>query len=138
MAEATAAVKAAWIAALRSDPGISGVTVCAPEAPRADLPRIELAEPASSDWGAKGASGRELRMATFIRFAPGQSGLGAAMASAAERVGDRVARDLPGGWRIASAVFLRARAVEGRAKGAGEAGLNAVLIEHRVRVLRVN
>ena len=138
MADAVTAVKAAWIATLRSDPEIRGVTVCGPEAPRGDLPRIDLVEPASSDWGAKGASGRELRVAAFVRFAPGQSGRGAAIAIAAERVGDRVTRDLPGGWRVASAVFLRARAVEGRPKGAGEAGLSALLIEHRVRVLRVN
>ena len=138
MADVVAAVKAAWIAALRSDPEISGVTVCGPEAPRADLPRIDVAEPASSEWGAKGASGRELRMAAFVRFAPGQFGRCVAIAWAAEGIEERVARDLPGGWRIASATFLRSRGIEGRPLSAADVGLNAILIEHRVRVLRVN
>lgn len=94
------------------------------------LPRIEVADPGGTDWSAKDFRGRELRTAVTIRVSEGQRGRMAALTEAVEGAGESLAGDI-GEWRVVGALFLRTR-------GATERGGPAALVEHRVRVMKVN
>lgn len=127
MSDAVTAVKEALIAALKAQPALADVMLYEAEASPGVLPRIEVQEPLVADWGTKDWRGRELRTAVTIRVAAGQRERLAAMRSAAEAAGEAIARDLDG-WRVASALLLRARTIEERN------GTRTLLVEHRVRV----
>lgn len=128
------ALRMALVAAFAAEPALAGVAVTARPAgiggegaARGMLPRIEIAEAAASDWGAKGLRGRELRSAVVVRTAASQDARIAALTAAIERAGESLAGDI-GGWRVASATFVRARAV-------GSERERAMLIEHRFRMI---
>lgn len=125
---AAGAVRAAMASALRAELG--GVPVFEGAAPAAVLPRVEVGEPQAIDWSAKEMRGRELRTAVTVRVAEGQRGRMAGLCEGAERAGEGLAGEI-GAWRVAGAVFLRAR-------GFGEkSGAMAMLVEHRVRVVEL-
>ena len=97
--------------------------------PGAVLPRIEMGEPAASDWSAVEVRGRELRTAVAVRVAEGQRGRLGPICAAIEAAGEALAGDI-GGWRVAGAVFVRARPV-------ADKNAAAVTVEHRVRVVEL-
>lgn len=125
---AAGAVRTALAAALRAE--LAGVAVFDGAGGAGVLPRIEIGEPQTIDWSAKGMRGRELRTAATLRVAAGQRARMPALCAGAERAGEMLAGDLDG-WRVAGAVFLRARGVEEKSGGL------AMLVEHRVRVVEL-
>lgn len=131
------AVHAALVARLRAEPGLAGIAVIEADPGPGVLPRIEVAQPQEIDWSAKGFRGRELRTAVTVRVAAGQRGRLGPLSEAVERVGEALDGDI-GGWRVAGAVFLRARSVVDASTSlrTGKNGA-AVLVEHRVRVVEV-
>lgn len=131
MADAATAVRAAMIGALRAEPVLDGVAVGAAEERRADLPRVEVAWPRGADWGAQGLRGRELAVLTVVRGAPGQFARTVGLALFVEEAALALPAELPGGWRVASARFVRSAP-------AGRGEETAFLVEHRVRVARVH
>jgi hypothetical protein len=130
MSGAAAAVRAGVLAALRADAVLQAELNGVFDGPqvRASAPYAEVGEALTSDWGTKDARGREVRVAVLVRdLAERPERLGR-LVDAAERAVEDLARDLPG-WRVASAVFLRARV-------AGEGpGRWLAVAEWRVRVL---
>jgi len=122
-------VRVALVARLRAEAGLVGIAVVDAEPGPGVLPRIEVAEPQGIDWSAKDFRGREMRTAVTVRVAAGQRGRMGVLAEAVERVGEALDGDLSG-WRVAGAVFLRARSVV-------EKGGIAMLVEHQVRVVEV-
>ena len=130
MSDAAQAVRMALVAALQGVPALDGVPVYGADAPAGVLPRIEVGEPASADWSSKSWQGRELRTAIIVRVASGQGERLAPMRAAAEQAGETIARNLPG-WRVASALFLRSRAIE-------QKGVRALVVEHRIRLMEVD
>ena len=127
-AGAGAAVAEAIATALRGRAELAGVALF--DGGAGVLPRIEIAEPQGADWSAKDFCGRELRTAVTVRVGEGQRGRMAALIGAVEAAGESLGGDIAG-WRVVSALFLRTR-------GAVERGGHAALIEHRVRVMRIN
>lgn len=117
----------AWLA---GDAELSaGLNAIAEEAPVAvSPPWLGIAASASSDWGAKGAPGREVRVALELVAREEEAGSVAALADALER---RVATMLAaqGGYRLILTQFLRSRA-ERRA-----GNIRAVLTEYRFLLL---
>lgn len=107
----------------------AGLNAIAEEAPvAASPPWLGVAASASADWGAKGAPGREVRVALELVAREDEAGAVAALADALER---RVAT-MPAaqaGYRLVVAQFLRSRA-EQRA-----GNIRAVLIEWRFLLL---
>lgn len=111
----------------------AGLNAIAEEAPRvfsgaASPPWLGIAASASSDWGAKGARGREVRVALELVAREDEPEAVAALTGALER---RVATMLAAqaGYRIVLTQFLRSRA-ERRA-----GNLRAVLTEWRFLIL---
>lgn len=129
MVDAAQTVRMALVAALQAEPALDGVPVYGADAPAGVLPRIEVGEAVSADWSSKSWRGRELRSAIVVRFASGQSERLGAMRAAAEQAGEMLGRDLPG-WRVASALFLRSRSIQDK-------GSQALVVEHRIRVMEV-
>jgi len=125
---AGAAVRGAMAAAVRAE--MPGVEVFVASAAAAVRPSVEIGEPQASDWSAVGVRGRELRTAATVRVADGQRGRLSELCAAVERAGEGIGGTVDG-WRVAGAVFLRARPVAEKGSGA------AVLVEHRVRVVEV-
>lgn len=128
MSSAPTIVRQALVAALKAQPALADVALYETKPSAGVLPRIEVAEPAAIEWGTKDRRGRELRSAVIVRVAVGQRDRLDAMQAAAEAAGEGIARDLAG-WRVASAVLLRARTQE------EIDGARTLLVEHRIRVL---
>ena len=128
MTTAAESVRLALVAALGAQAAFAGVDGLAHATGPTTLPQARVDDPQSSDWGAKGASGRELRTAISMRVARGQVMRLPAMIAAAEAAGEALSGDL-GGWRVASAVLVRSRSFD------ASDGTRAALVEHRVRVL---
>lgn len=120
-------VRGALAARLRADVALAGVRIVDAEPDLSVLPRIDVARPQEIDWSAKDFRGREMKTAVTVRVAAGQRGRMGVLAEAVERAGEALDGDI-GGWRVAGAVFLRARSV------ADKGGI-AMLVEHRVRVV---
>lgn len=117
----------AWLAA---DPDLTtGLNAIAEEAPvAASPPWLGIATSASTDWSAKGAQGREVRVALELQCRSDDAATFGALSDALER---RVAT-LPAaqaGYRVVVTQFLRSRAE--RRKG----NLRALLMEWRFLVL---
>ena len=117
----------AWLA---DDAELSaGLNAVAEESPvAASPPWLGIAASASSDWGAKGAPGREIRVALELTCRDDDPEAAAALTDALER---RVAT-LPGdqvAYRVVVTQFLRSRA-ERRA-----GNIRAVLTEYRFLLL---
>lgn len=129
MSGAGQAVRQALAAVLRARADLAGVALYDGGSVPSVLPRIEIGEPQGADWSAKDFRGRELRTAVTVRVSDGQRGRLSALAEVVERAGESLGGDI-GGWRVAGALFLRAR-------GAAEKGGHAVLVEHRVRVIEI-
>lgn len=117
----------AWLA---GDAELSaGLNAIAEEAPpAASPPWLGIAASASTDWGAKGAPGREVRVALELAMREDEPAATAALADALER---RVAtmRAAQTGYRIVLSQFLGSRA----ARRAGN--IRAVLTEWRFLLL---
>lgn len=130
---AAEAVRAALTARLAATPALAAIQIGGADMAKGALPRIEVALPVAGDWSTKDWRGRELRTAVIVRAAAGQAGRLAGLVEGAERAIETIAGDLGGGdlggWRLASVGFLRTRALD------EAAGVRAVLVEHRVRVV---
>lgn len=99
------------------------------EAPtRTALPWLAIAASASADWSAKDRAGREVRIALELHCRGDAPGTAASLTAGIEgRIATLPAQQA--GFRVVSAMFLRARA-EQRA-----ANTRAILIEYRFRLL---
>ncbi|MFM9977892.1 MAG: hypothetical protein ACKVOP_07605 [Sphingomonadaceae bacterium] len=92
------------------------------------LPRVTVEPAGSSDWSTKTEVGREVTTIVTVRVARGQRADLPGLVAAVEAAGTALGGDI-GGWRVASAVFVRTRTAD-----AGD-GARVARIEHRVRVL---
>lgn len=131
MGDAASAVREALAAALAAAPALEATPIRPPGAIEGLLPRIEVLEPVAADWSAKDWRGRELRTATVLRVAEGQAGRLGSLREAIEKAGEDIGGEIAGGWRIASAIFLRSRTIE------ESGGVRSALIEHRIRVTEI-
>lgn len=131
MSDAASVVRETLAAALGAAPALEGVAICLAGAPEGLLPKIEVQDALAVDWSAKDWRGRELRTAIVLRVAEGQAGRLGPLREAVEVVGEAMGGEIGGGWRVASALFLRSRMVT------ESNGVRAVLIEHRVRVAQI-
>ena len=124
------ALRAALISWLAADPGLSAqLNAVAEEAPsRTALPWLAIAASASADWSVKDRVGREVRIALELHCR-GDRPESAAMLTAAIETAIAALPPQQGGFRVVSALFLRARAEQ---RGANT---RAVLIEYRFRLL---
>jgi hypothetical protein len=117
----------AWLAA---DPALAaGLNAIAEESPvTATPPWLGLAASAAAEWGAKGAPGREVRVALELTCRNDDPEAAAELVEALER---RIATLPPAqsGYRVAVTSFLRSRA-ERRADH-----IRAVLTEYRFLLL---
>lgn len=117
----------AWLA---DDAELSaGLNALAEESPVAATPPwLGMAATASSDWGAKGAPGREVRVALELVVRGDDPEAASALTDALERRVATMSGD-QGGYRIVVTQFLRSRA-ERRA-----GNIRAVLTEYRFLLL---
>lgn len=126
MSGAAMAGQAALVAALRGVPGLSGVFDGPPA--RAAYPYAVIGQAVASDWSHKSARGREIRLSVTLW----DDGLSAArlhgLMALAEDAIEAIPRDLAG-WRIASLVFVRSRALR------NAAGPWAGTIDYRARLI---
>jgi len=125
-------VQAALKAALEAHAPLAGGVTAVFDAPpvRAARPFAVVEEAILTDWGAKGAEGREARVAVALFDAGERPVRLRVLAGAAEEAIAAVPRALGEGWAVASLVLLRSRiAREGD-------GRWMALSEFRVRMLR--
>ena len=129
MSDATGAVQAALVTALRAGLGerVSGVFDGPP--PRAALPYAAIAETVTTDWSAKGMAGREHRLAVAIWDEGGRPARIHALMALAEAAIEGMAADL-GAHRLVGMLFLRARLIR------DTNGPWAGLMEYRARTVR--
>lgn len=127
---AAARLHAALAAALREGGGLAALTAVFDAPPvRAALPHATVEETVLADWGTKDMAGREGRAAVTLRDGGERPARLRALAGAAEEAVLAMPRDLGGGWRIASLVFVRGRIAR---EGSGWAATS----EFRVRMLK--
>lgn len=124
------ALRSALIGWLAADPALSAqLNAVVEEAPsRTALPWLAVAASASTDWSAKDAAGREVRIALELHCRGDRSDAAAQLTAAIE---NRIAA-LPGdqaGYQIVTAQFLRARAEQ---RGANT---RVILLEYRFRLI---
>jgi hypothetical protein len=125
-----AELQAAVLSALAAEPAIAaqanGVFLERPA--RATPPYLVLGPMLSSDWGAKGIAGREVRLTVRVHDAGESWSRAVSLQGAASSAIDALPRQLSG-WRLGSVVLLRART--------GRDGPNGWLgtVEHRVRAM---
>lgn len=107
----------------------TGLNAIAEEAPVASAPPwLGIAASASADWGAKGAPGREVRVALELVVRADEPEAIAVLTDALERRVATLTGD-QGGYRVVVTQFLRSRAE--RRPG----NLRAVLTEYRFLIL---
>lgn len=113
-----AELHAAVMAALAAESSIAGqANGVFPERPaRATPPYLVLSEMLSSDWGAKGVAGREVRLSVRVHDVGESWTRTAALQGAAGAAIEGLPRTL-GTWRLGSVVLLRARTVRDGASG---------------------
>ena len=123
-------LRAALIAWLRSDAVLANLlNAVAEEAPsRAAPPWLGIAASASGDWSTKDRAGREVRVALEVHCRGDDPGTAAAVTRAVEARVEALPRH-HGGFEVATAAFLRARAEQ------RPGNVRAVLLEYRFRVL---
>ena len=107
-------VQEAVLAALGAVEGTNGVFLERPA--RASTPYLVLADLQSSDWGAKGADGRELRLTVRVHDAGESWARTAALQGAVARAIEGLPRTI-GGWSVGSVVLVRARTLRDGARG---------------------
>ncbi|MCW1383212.1 DUF3168 domain-containing protein [Novosphingobium sp. KCTC 2891] len=123
------AVLLGWLAA---DPALSAnLNAIAEEAPsRTALPWLALTASASSDWSTKTEPGREVRVALELNYRGDDPLAESALIAAIERRAESLPADqTAAGFRIASLMFLKARAEQ-----RGEAR-RALVLEYRARLM---
>lgn len=125
---ASAEVRDALIALMRTRPELAGVEGLRGETSAIALPQATIDTSGATDWGTKTARGREFRTSVSLRVSRRQEMRLPSMIAGVEAAGEGLAGDV-GGWRVASAVLLRSRSLV-----AGD-GTRMATIEHRVRVL---
>ena len=123
-------LRAALIAWLAADPALADINIVTEESPvRAPVPSLGMAASASTDWSTKDRTGREVRVALELNYRGddplSESGL---IAAIERRVESLPADQSAAGFRMASLLFLRARAEQ-----RGEA-LRALRLEYRARL----
>lgn len=126
------AFRAALIAWLAADPVLSaGLNAIVEEAPaRTALPFLALTASASTDWGTKDVTGREIRVALELAYRGDDPLAEAALVAAVERRIEAMPADQSAaGFTIASLVFMRAKAAQ-----VAEAR-RSLLLDYRARVL---
>jgi hypothetical protein len=128
MSDAIEAVRAALMRALAGSAELGCVAVSDGSGGVTTLPRVTVEPPDSRDWGTKTETGREVVTSVTARVARGQRAALPGLVAEIEAVGAALAGDL-GGWRVASAVFVRTRTAD------AADGTRVARIEHPVRVL---
>jgi hypothetical protein len=117
---------------LGTDPSLSAsLNAIVEEAPsRTALPWLALTASASADWSTKSGAGREIRVALELQY-HGDDPLSESSLVAAieQRVESLPADQTTAGFRIASLMFLRAKAEQ------REEARRALRLEYRVRIL---
>ena len=108
------AVEEAVLAALATVEGTNGVFLERPA--RASTPYLVLSEMLSSDWGAKGSDGRELRITVKVHDAAESWTRTAGLQGAVTRAIEELPRTI-GGWSMGSVVLVRARTQRDGARG---------------------
>lgn len=127
---AAARLHAALAEAVRAGEGLEALTTVFEAPPvRSALPHATVEETVLADWGTKDMAGREGRAAVTLRDGGERPARLRELAGAAEEAVLAMPRDLGGGWRIASLVFVRGRVVR---DGSGWAATS----EFRVRMLK--
>lgn len=128
---AQVAVRAAVIAALRSDTALmGGINALFDGTPvRASAPYAVVGECIASEWGAKDVDGRELRLSISLHDAGETPGRLAEVLARVEVV-LRAMAGVAGTWRIVSVRLLRSRVM----KASGRDGWQAV-VDYRMRVV---
>jgi len=122
-------LRAVLLACLKGDPALAGLNSITEEAPsRASPPWLAISASASTDWSAKEAVGREVRVAVELHVRGDDPTTGLALAQAVDTRMATVPR-AQSGFDIVTAVFLRSR-VEQRANN-----LRAMLFEYRFRLI---
>lgn len=123
-------LRAALIEWLRADPALNpALNAIAEEAPvRTAVPWLGIVASASVDWSAKGAAGREVRVAFELHVRGDEPVTGAALAAAVEDRIESLPR-LQDGFAVVTTQFLRARAEQ------RSANQRAMLFEYRFRLL---
>lgn len=126
-----ALVQAGVVAALTGDALLAEAATAVFDAPplRAALPHVVVEDPLLADWSTKDMPGREGRVAVVVRDGGERPVRLRMLAQAVETAVLEMNRELGGGWRIASLVFVRGRIVR---EGAGWAATS----EFRVRMLK--
>lgn len=121
-------VQEAVLSALAGIEGINGVFLERPV--RASPPYLVLGELAGSDWGAKDAPGRELRIIVRVHD-EGESWMRAAtLQGEAARAIEALPRTL-GDWSLGAVVLLRARTLRDGTRGW------LATVEYRVRGMKL-
>lgn len=127
---AAARLQAALADALRAADGLAALTAVFDAPPvRAALPHATVEETVLADWSTKDMAGREGRAAVTLRDGGERPVRLRELAGAAEEAVLAMPRELGGGWRIASLVFVRGRVVR---EGQGWTATS----EFRVRMLK--
>ncbi len=122
-------LRTALLGWLRADPALASINLMAEEAPAAaSLPWLGIAASASTDWSAKGVTGREIRIALEFHYRGGDPASAGALVRALETRVEAIPRD-QAEFAIVTTQFLRARA-EQRVRNT-----RSVLLEYRFRVL---
>lgn len=123
-------LRAALLEWLAGDVVLAGaISQFVEEAPgRVSLPWLGIAASASSDWGTKSETGREVRIALELHCRGDRAGDAGDLVAAIEQ---RVAGfpRVQSGFAVASVRFLRARAEQ------RDAASRAVLLEYRFRLI---
>jgi hypothetical protein len=122
---ASGALIAAAITALKNVPGLSGVHEESPL--QAAVPSATVGAGAETDWGHKSGPGRELRLSIALGDEGESPARLRALCGAVEAALDGL--ETGGGWRLVTLVFVRST-IAARAPGKWTAGL-----DYRARML---
>jgi hypothetical protein len=127
-----ALLSAAMVQALRDHAGLADVVTGVFDAPpvRAARAYAVVEEALLGDWSTKDMAGREGRLAVTLYDGGERPVRLRALAGEAEAAIDAMPRDIGGGWRVVTLVFVRGRIVR---EGDGRW---AAMSEWRVRMLR--
>lgn len=121
------ALQGAVLAALREVAGTNGVFLERPA--RASVPYLVLGEMLSADWGAKGLTGREVRLLVRVHDAGESWARTVALQGEVARAIEGLPRAI-GGWSLGSVAMLRVRTARDSGRdGGGWVGA----VEYRVR-----
>lgn len=125
-------LQAAMAAALRAHPPLAGGVTAILDAPpvRALHPFVVVDDPVLTDWSTKDQTGREGRIALFVRDTGERPERLRELIGEAEAAIEAMPAEIGEGWRIVGRLLMRSRVLrEGAARW-------AAISEWRVRMLR--